>query len=327
MGTRPVGLAASGLSLAASGLAGRPTSRYAWRMNPLFDSFWRALAYCLHPRIIWLSLAPLALLMVGSVALAYFFGQPAMDWIGHTFESSAGFASVWQWLDGMGWGNVKKVLVPLVVILLATPLLVIACLLMVAWMMAPAIVAWVAERRFPTLQKKVGSSFWRSLMVAGGSTVAALVALGASVPFWVIPPVVLVVPPLIWGWLTYRVMSFDALVAHASPAEIREIMHQHRGSLLLIGLICGFLGATPSVVWASGAIFVVFFLFLVPLAVWLYTMVFAFSSLWFTHYCLTALQTYRQTQVLAERPPLREDAAGLGDANLTKVGSDLPPSF
>src|SRR5258705_9194682 len=28
-----------------------------------------------------------------------------------------------------------------------------------------------------------------------------------------------VIPPLIWGWLTYRVMAFDALSAHASKPD------------------------------------------------------------------------------------------------------------
>jgi hypothetical protein len=32
---------------------------------------------------------------------------------------------------------------------------------------------------------------------------------------------------------------------------------------------------------------------LVPVAIWVYTLVFAFSSLWFTHYALSALQQLR----------------------------------
>ena len=43
----------------------------------------------------------------------------------------------------------------------------------------------------------------------------------ASLPLWLIPPLVLVVPPLIWGWLTYRVFSFDVLSLHASRDERR----------------------------------------------------------------------------------------------------------
>jgi hypothetical protein len=32
---------------------------------------------------------------------------------------------------------------------------------------------------------------------------------------------------------------------------------------------------------------------LVPLAIWIYTLVFAFASLWFAHYCLAALERIR----------------------------------
>jgi hypothetical protein len=38
---------------------------------------------------------------------------------------------------------------------------------------------------------------------------------------------------------------------------------------------------------------------LVPLSIWLYTLIFAFSSLWFTHYCLAALQQLRLEQAAA----------------------------
>ena len=42
-------------------------------------------------------------------------------------------------------------------------------------------------------------------------------------PLWFVPPLVLIVPPLIWGWLTYRVMGFDVLAEHASREERRQL--------------------------------------------------------------------------------------------------------
>jgi hypothetical protein len=108
-----------------------------------------------------------------------------------------------------------------------------------------------------------------------------------------------VLPPLIWGWLTYRVMAFDALAEHASTEERREIFRRHRGWLLGMGVFCGYLGAAPSLIWASGALFAAAFVILVPLAIWIYTLVFAFSSLWFAHYCLSALQALRAEKALA----------------------------
>jgi hypothetical protein len=45
------------------------------------------------------------------------------------------------------------------------------------------------------------------------------------------------------------------------------------------------------------------FVILVPLAIWIYTLVFAFASLWFAHYCLAALQTLRAEASAAAAPP------------------------
>ena len=39
--------------------------------------------------------------------------------------------------------------------------------------------------------------------------------------------------------------------------------------------------------------FAVYFVPLLPVAIWIYILVFSFSSLWFAHYCLDALQALR----------------------------------
>jgi hypothetical protein len=70
-------------------------------------------------------------------------------------------------------------------------------------------------------------------------------------------------------------------------------MARHRMSWLGMGVVTGLMGAAPSLVWASGALFAAAFVILVPLAIWIYTLVFAFSSLWFAHFALAALQALR----------------------------------
>jgi hypothetical protein len=124
----------------------------------------------------------------------------------------------------------------------------------------------------------------------------AILALLISLPLWLIPPLILFLPPLIWGWLTYRVMTFDSLAEHASGDERRLLFRGHRLWLLLMGVATGYLGAAPSIVWASGWIFAAAFPILIPAAIWIYTLVFAFSSLWFAHYCLAALAQLRAGQ-------------------------------
>jgi hypothetical protein len=88
-------------------------------------------------------------------------------------------------------------------------------------------------------------------------------------------------------------MAFDALSTHASVEERREVFRRHRPWLLGIGVLTGYLGAAPSIVWASGALFAAAFVILIPVAIWIYTLVFAFASLWFAHYALAALERLR----------------------------------
>lgn len=267
-------------------------------MTLFFDSFWRAAAYCVRPRVIALSFLPLILMVALALGLGYYFWEPALDWVRAGLEASSVVNSVWDWLQSVGAGSIKMVLAPLVVIFAVTPVIVVLSLLLVAVLMTPALTNLVAERRFPQLERKHGGSLVKSLLWSFGSTLLAVVALIVSIPLWLVPPLVLVLPPLIWGWLTYRVMAFDALAEHASEPERQLLFKQHRVRLLSIGVVCGFLGAAPSLLWASGALFAAAFVILVPVAIWIYTLVFAFSSLWFAHYCLAALQILRARTAL-----------------------------
>ena len=262
-------------------------------MSRLIDSFWRAAVYCLHPRVIALSFLPLIIMTVASLGLGYLYWNDAVDMLRTQLDSYQVVSSMSQWLEGLGLGNLRLVLAPALLLFLAIPVIVITSLLFVAVLMTPAMVSLVGQRRFATLERRQGGSLAASLVWSLASTLLACIALVLSFPLWLVPPLVLVLPPLIWGWLTYRVMAYDALAEHASADERRQIFKEHRWSLLSIGVLSGYLGAVPSVIWASGAMFVAMAPILVPVALWIYTLVFAFSSLWFAHFALSALQQLR----------------------------------
>ena len=262
-------------------------------MSRLIDSFWRAAVYCLHPRVIALSFLPLIIMTVASLGLGYLYWNDAVDMLRTQLDSYQLVNSMSQWLEGLGLGNLRLVLAPALLLFLAIPVIVITSLLFVAVLMTPAMVSLVGQRRFATLERRQGGSLAASMLWSLASTLLACIALVLSFPLWLVPPLVLVLPPLIWGWLTYRVMAYDALAEHASADERRQIFKEHRWSLLSIGVLSGYLGAVPSVIWASGAMFVAMAPILVPVALWIYTLVFAFSSLWFAHFALSALQQLR----------------------------------
>ena len=288
-------------------------------MNKLLDSFWRAALYCMHPRVIALSLLPLIVMTVVALALGYLYWANALVVVRSAIESVAWMGWLARWLEGIGLTGLNAVLAPVLLLLLSVPLIVIASLLFVSVLMTPAMVTLVADRRFPALERRKGGAFWASIAWSLGATLVAAIALLLSTPLWLIPPLILVLPPLIWGWLTYRVMAYDALADHASLDERREIFKSQRLPLLAIGVLSGYLGAAPSLIWASGALFIALAPLLVPLAIWLYTLVFAFSSLWFSHYALGELAQLRQRKDLQAQ-------LGRSQAAPEKIASHAPES-
>jgi hypothetical protein len=262
-------------------------------MKPLFDAFWRAGAYCLHPKVIGLSLLPLLISTAVALLLGWFYWEAALTAVRGTLESWRLVDSALTWVEQMLGASFRATLVPLIVVVFAVPVVVVLSLLLVAWLMTPAIVRLVIARRFPALQRKQGAGLLLGLGWSLGCGAVALVLLVASVPLWLIPPVILIVPPLIWGWLTYRVLSFDVLADHADRAERRQLMERHRWQLLTAGVLTGYLGAAPSLLWAFSAVTLVIAPLLVVVSIWLYTLLFAFSALWFAHFLLAALAALR----------------------------------
>ena len=262
-------------------------------MKPLLDAFWRAAAYCLHPKVIGLSLLPLLIGVALALGLGFFYWESAVAGVRATLESWLLVDAALRWVETLLGGSFRSVLAPFIVVGLAAPLIVVLSVLLVAWLMTPAIVALVVQRRFAQLEAKRGAGMLISVLLSLGCTVLALLALVVSLPLWLIPPLVLIVPPLIWGWLNYRVMSFDVLAQHASTDERRQLMRQHRLPLMGIGVVSGYLGAAPSLLWAASAMTLVFAPVLIVVSIWLYTLVFAFSALWFAHYALAALAALR----------------------------------
>jgi hypothetical protein len=281
---------------------------YAARMKELVDSFWRAAAYCLHPKVILLSLLPLLFSVTAVLGLGWFFWERAVAGVRAWLEQWTLVLSFMQWLESIGAAAFYAMLAPLIVVALAVPLVVVASLLLVAWLMTPSLVNLVAARRFETLERKRGAGWFSAALWSIGCMLLALLLLGLSLPLWFIPPLVLVLPPLIWGWLTYKVMSFDVLAEHASAAERKQLMRDHHWPLLAIGIVTGYLGAAPTLLWAVSAATLVLAPVLVVVSVWLYTLVFAFAALWFAHFALAALQRLRLQADLVPEPTPSFDA-------------------
>ena len=208
-------------------------------LKPVFDAFARALAQAFLPRVIGMTLLPLLAMTALALLLGWLWWGAAVAWMQAALQGW----SVLDWLNGHlsvdRPGGLAAWLAPLFVVVLATPVIVLAALTTVSLWLTPALTRLVAERRFPQLARQRGASLASSIGWSAGSLLVAVGALIVSLPLWLIPPLVLILPPLIWGWLTYRVMSFDALADYASADERRAILKSHRWPLLAIGVLCG----------------------------------------------------------------------------------------
>ncbi len=300
----------------------RPSASTPWGvMRDVFDSFWRAAAYCLHPRVILWSQLPLWIIAAAVLGLGWLYWETAVAAVRSWLEHWSLMTALLQWLESHGADTFRSVVAPLIVVALAVPLIVLASLLLVAWLITPALVRLVAERRFVQLQR-LGSTRagWQGWAWSLGCTAVALIFLVLSAPLWLIPPLALILPPLIWGWLAAKVLSFDTLASHATITERRQLLHEHRWVLLGMGILVGLLGSAPSLLWAVGALTLIFAPLLAVVSVWVYMLMFCFGTLWFAHFLLARLWLLRQDGAMPPPPQVLDNASVGGAAS----GSTAP---
>lgn len=267
-------------------------------MPSVFSSFFKALWSQLHPRMLLLTLMPFFLsIVIWGVAL-WLGLQPLIDWIHASVLDYNGFKIIGGVLSWFGLDAIKTVIVPLLAMWALLPLMIFTALIFIATLAIPVVVNHVAQRDYPQLERRNGGSMLGLLWISLTSFVVFVALSLLFLPLSLIPPIGFIVHPLLWGWLTYRVLAYDALAAHADKTELPMILQRYKWPLLLIGAVTGALGAAPTLLWLGGALSVILFPFLAALSIWLYVLVFVFTGLWFQHYCLAALQRERAGAVV-----------------------------
>jgi hypothetical protein len=262
-------------------------------MRGVLIAFGRALLTQLHFRMLMLTVMPFVLSVVLWGILLWLGLQPTIDWLQAYFAGHDGFSTAGQVLGWLGLGAFKTVLVPLIAMWVLLPLMILTALLFVGTLAMPIIVRHVSRRHYAELELRRGGTLAGSLWIAAWSFAVFAAAWLVTLPLSLFPPLTFLIQPVLWGWLTYHVMAYDALADHASAQERKAIMREHRWPLLLIGAITGAMGAAPTLLWLGGALSVIFFPLLAAGAIWLYVLVFVFTGLWFQHYCLQALAELR----------------------------------
>ncbi|CAJ0801373.1 hypothetical protein LMG18090_04133 [Ralstonia mannitolilytica] len=282
-------------------------------MNDLIRSFGRALLSQLHPRMLFLTVLPfiVALVVWGGVL---YFGWDAMNGMARgAVESWAFMGWIKSGLSAIGMTGLWSAVAPLLVITLLVPVIVVSILVFVSVTSVPSVMRFLG-RSYPQLERRKGGSIAGSVLHALLCTAVFILVAILTLPLWLIPPFFALIPPLLWGWLTYRLMTYDALADHASADERRAIMQRYRLPLLGIGIAVGMLGSAPTLLWVSSVVTIVLFPIIAIAVIWLYVLIFIFSALWFGHFCLRALARLR-----AEAPPARMVEASVIDVHTIEL--------
>jgi len=263
----------------------------------LIRSLFLALGTFFTPRMMWLTLKPILLIGVIWAVVIFFIWEAALLFILQLMTES----TLGTWLnDAVSQTSLQEwraVMAPLLLMVCLIPLIGISLLIYISITTVPHVIDYLSRRsRFQHLLSHEEGGLVKSLWETVKVTLIALILLVLSFPLWWFPPMVAVIPPLICGWLTMRLMSFDVLADHASHSERLVLMSRCRKSLWVMGILCGLMGALPTFFWAGSVLTFVFFPIVSIFVLWIYSCVFIFSSLWFAYYLLQELQDLRLSQ-------------------------------
>lgn len=261
----------------------------------MFRSLGSAILGLMHPRILWLSFRPFLLVSLIWGFLFFLFWEPAIESMRLFITNS--FLTTWlsEILSAGGWDELRAVVAPLLLVVILIPIITISLLIFLAFSSVPAVIQHLMkQQRFALIYEAHGGGLLASIGYAVISILICLILLLLTLPFWWVPPMVAILPPLLWGWLTMRLMSYDVLARHASSDERAALMKKHYWPLLVMGIVSGMMGAIPTFFWATSAVAFIFFPVVSFFALWIYSIIFIFASLWFAYYLLDALREHRE---------------------------------
>jgi CysZ protein len=210
------------------------------------------LANLLHPRMLWLMLWPMLVALALWAAVAAAFGKRLAAALSGLFqrwlEPAAGFVR-------LDFGDATVIAAYVVLFLLIVPLVYLTALFILGVFGMPKMVEHVAQRSFPTLERRRGGgaagSVWNGIVALGGMVLLFLV----SLPLWLLPPLWPLIPLAIFAWVNQRLLRYDALGEHADREEMARLFRERRGALLLLGLLLALLAYVPFVGFIGPVVF------------------------------------------------------------------------
>jgi hypothetical protein len=263
----------------------------------LIRSLGLALVGTMHPKMLWLSFRPFLIVSIFWGCVIWLIWSPALEILRNFLTTSIFTSWIQNGLEFVGFDQARAWVAPLFLVILLIPIIAISLLVFIAFSTVPAVVdSVVKQSAYKDLARVPGGIFVGSFFYTLWSSFLCLALVMLTLPVWWIPPLFAIFPPLLWGWLTMRLMAYDVLLNHASSEERNQLLEEHRWTLLGMGVIAGMIGAVPTFFWATSVFALVLFPFVSFVALWIYSLIFIFSALWFSHFLLNALKKLREKQ-------------------------------
>lgn len=208
-------------------------------------AFGRAMVSQLQPRMLLALLLPFGAALIAMLFFARFLWGPVSDWLDLFVTQSELMTDMDSWMAGIGLFSLTVYLVHILVFVIMVTVGSSIGLLIAAVLVMPMVVGHVARTDYPQLERRGSQVFMSSLI--NSLKVGAIFIVGwvVTLPFWLIPPVAVLLHIFWWAYAFTHMLRFDALVEHATLAERAQVIAGTRGGAWLIGVICAAINLFP----------------------------------------------------------------------------------
>ncbi len=210
-------------------------------MQDVLDALTRAFRSLLHPKMLVLTLWPMLLALVFWGLVAWLFWDRWTADLNGLVVSVGAEDKLTQW--GFHW--LTAWLITALLISLLLPVIYVTALAFAAIFAMPAMLNFVAARDYPELERKHGGTFIGSVWNTVAAVGIFLVLWVVTLPLWLFPMGVVIVPILLAAYLNQRLFRYDALAEHASAEEYALVRERAHGRLFTLGGILGFAHYVP----------------------------------------------------------------------------------
>jgi Etoposide-induced protein 2.4 (EI24) len=242
----------------------------------------RAVQSQFHPKMLLLLIGPFVASITVWLLVAYLVWSPITNWFeltlfGSPDQTKANMGTVYKWLINIGIDQPTRIIPNVLATVLLVPLIFVSAVLFISVLAMPVVIRHLTAEQYADVQRLGSLSVTASALNAFKSLLIFFVGYIVTIPLWFIPPLILVVPWLWWGWLNSRLMRFDSLLEHATPQEREQIIRSYKSDYRLLGLSAAGLNYIPPLFIAAPV----------------------FGALAFAHYSLQALRNLRGSSLSA----------------------------